>query len=284
MVIPDMSIANRGIYEIGYFRFKKFATPFQIIEGSDFYFKQNTIYQDVVDIYNFDSLLRVFVFEAISHLEISIKSLLNYCLTATHGTHWYLEKNVFLSKFTTGDNKNYKSKYDIFLENLARECSESKDRYVRKYMSEYTEPEFPPSWIIMETISFGTASILYQNIENNNLKRQVSNSFGTEPLFFNTWLNSLSYLRNQCAHHQKISKKTFKFPPKLPKRETLKFFEQLREDSLYNVLCVIQFMLSKINIWCDFSHNIKELISNNPQIDLNELGFPNNWLEEPIWK
>jgi hypothetical protein len=43
-------------------------------------------------------------------------------------------------------------------------------------------------------------------------------------------------------------------------------------------------MLSKIDICCDFSHNIKELIAANPQIDLAELGFPANWLEEHIWQ
>ena len=32
-------------------------------------------------------------------------------------------------------------------------------------------------------------------------------------------------------------------------------------------------VLSKINITCDFSHNIKELIVANPQINLNDLGI-----------
>ena len=58
----------------------------------------------------------------------------------------------------------------------------------------------------------------------------------------------------------------------------------LRSDSLYALICIIQYSLVNLDIKTFFKENILDLLNNNPQIILDNLGFTTNWKEENIWK
>lgn len=286
MVIEDIKTAKENLTNIGYFRFKKFSTKFQIKGDTDDYsFSNNTYFEEIIDNYSFDSQLRIIIFEAIANIEIAYKSVLNYTMTLRSGCHWYLDPTVFKPEFSQNSDENSQSGYDKFLFKLTKECAESSDRFVQKYKFNYSEPELPPSWIVLDIISFGMSSHIYQNILSTDARNEISAMFKINQKFFETWLISLSYIRNQCAHHQKIIEKKVMYPPRMPQRSTNKFIEEEGNDgSLYNVLCVIRNCLRNIKSNSFFKDSLIDLINCNEQIDLKLLGFPDNWRNEEIWQ
>ena len=288
MIIDDLSAAEKQLSHIGYFRFKKFTHPFRITDGrGDYSFINDTFFNGIIDNYQFDGFLRVLVFEAVSHIEVALKSFLNYSMTIRYGTHWYLDSSLFTDRFITPDDRGYESNYERFIANLTKECNESRDHYVNRYKLDFDDPILPPSWMIMEILSFGTTCLLYKNILDTEVRKEIAINFDTIPNIFDSWLLSISYVRNQCAHHQKLIDRTYMFPPRIPQREGKRFltaYAIVQTDSLYAVLCIIQNILLKLSVICHFKEILIDLIDANPQINLGKLGFTKDWENEPIWQ
>lgn len=288
MIIDDIPSAKQHISCIGYFRLKRFMVPFHVPDGKgDYSFIPYTNFYDIIDIYKFDSQLRVIIFEAIANIEVAFKSLLNYTMTIRHGTHWYLNSSLFKPYFATNLDPNYESGYDKFILKLTKDCTESPEIFVRRYKLNFSDPPLPPSWIVMEIMSFGMSCILYQNILDTEDRSEISTQFNINQNIFETWLITMSYVRNQCAHHQKIIERTFMFPPIIPKRDKNRFLaehDKIESDSLYAVLCIIQNSLQNLKIDSLFKDSLVDLIEYNPQVNLTNLGFTENWRDEKIWQ
>ena len=68
----------------------------------------------------------------------------------------------------------------------------------------------------LQVVSFGTLSKLYSNINDQFLeKRAIASCLGLPARnYVESWMTSLSVLRNLCAHHSRIVNRTFDFPLK----------------------------------------------------------------------
>jgi len=49
-------------------------------------------------------------------------------------------------------------------------------------------------------------------------------------------------------------------------------------------ICIIKYFLNIISPNNDLFQKIKTLFANYPEIDLNALGFPQEWENEPLWR
>ena len=78
----------------------------------------------------------------------------------------------------------------------------SKEDFLIEHFAKYDNPSYPPAWKTLEVSSFGTLSKLYCNLADNNLKKQIAREFGLpQHLYLESWIKSLSVLRNCIAHH-----------------------------------------------------------------------------------
>lgn|GEM_PF-2779677 len=288
LIVSNKPDAEHHIFSTGFFRFKRYSSIFHIIDGKgDYTFIKDTHFDFIEGVYHFDSSLRIALFEAIAEIEVAFKSILNFTMTLKHGAHWYLDPAVFKDKFTKDLDFNYESSYDKFIVGLTKECNETRESYIKKYKDYYTDPALPPSWLIMEILPFGTCCKLFQNISEGSTKASICTHFGVDKRIFETWLFTLSYVRNQCAHHHKIVNRIFMFPPILPNRKDHMFLKEGRivdTDSLYAVLCIVRYTLLNLKSKSFFKENVIDLIDNNPQIQLDRLGFTEHWRKEAIWQ
>lgn len=139
----------------------------------------------------------------------------------------------------------------------------------------------------METVSFGTLSKLYQNFSDKAVKKGGAGDFALpHHEFFISWLESLTVLRNFCAHHARIWNRRFAIKPKVPK--TLAGHKWLTDfsfppDKIYPQLCCIAYLLNAIDGKNTFARDIKRLILKFPIIDVAAMGFPKGWKNEPLW-
>jgi abortive infection bacteriophage resistance protein len=47
-------------------------------------------------------------------------------------------------------------------------------------------------------------SVMYSNLKPGREKREIANAFGLADKVFSSWLHSIVYLRNICAHHARL--------------------------------------------------------------------------------
>ena len=138
----------------------------------------------------------------------------------------------------------------------------------------------------LEITSFGTMSILYQNLRPGFPKRDVAAVFGVSDTVFVSWLHTLVYIRNICAHHARLWNRILGIRPMMPKNPRYQFVSMppYGTQRVYFVLAIIRYWLNIIEPGNNFPQEIAQLFSDNPCVHPNALGFPASWQQEALWQ
>ena len=149
----------------------------------------------------------------------------------------------------------------------------------------------PPAWKTVEHTSIGNLSKMYRNL-NNNLKSKkiIAKEFGAvNHTFLPSWLQSITQIRNFCAHHSRLWNRnlpsTVKLLPKPPnpwivdKENVPKQF-----NKLYVHMCLMKYMLNTIQPNNEFTLRLGKLFTKYPNVDPKALDMKPNWQQEPLWK
>lgn len=91
------------------------------------------------------------------------------------------------------------------------EYNRSDEDFIVSFKAKYCN-RFPPSWITLEITSLGTMSILYSNLKGGRCRRQIAKYFGVADTIMVSWLHTITYVRNICAHHSRLWNKTWYNP------------------------------------------------------------------------
>lgn len=291
VIIHDEHTALRYLTHVGYFRLIKYMLLLK--RGAE------TSFDDILNLYRFDTYLRMILFEAVTIIEISAKSVINTVMCNHGGAHWYLETDNFKKKFTdpreitlpnpdpNGEKlfRTIFSYHDEFLLSLERVCDNQEEPFIKSYSNKYKEPKLPPSWMMMDVISFGQISILFKNILPSQQRTQIAGTFNSHDNIFTSWLHCISAVRNYCAHNQNLVGRSIRVEPIMPSRKKNIFLNnpEVNVRKLYAALCCIQYLLNAIEEPPDFKRNLLSGIDHY-EIDLSLLGFTPNWRDEPIWQ
>lgn len=271
--ITDREEASHYLRFIGYYRLSAYGIPFEYggADANNHYFRPNTNFEQILELYIFDRKLRLLIMDAIERIEVALKATISDIASIHHGSHWFLQKEFFDVKFH----------HDSFLEKLKQDIATNKsETLIQQYINNYSDPEFPPSWMIFEMLSLGTVSLIYKFLKSE-LKKEVASLFGVHYSILESWLHSLSYVRNLCAHHSRIWNRIFIIKPKILKEckahiaQDNKFFAQT---------FVIVRLLRKISQNSHWEERLENLLKEYPSIDISMMGFPKNWMGLGIWE
>ena len=241
-------------------------------------FKENTDFDDIMRVYSFDRKLRILLLDIIERIEVAIKAAIsNHMSLALGNPHWYLEETSF-------KNSAYSEELKMKVKDSIAENSEM---FLSHYLSKYTEPDMPPSWMMMELVTLGTVSRIYENIApSNKVREDIARSFKTLTSTLESWLKAMRYLRNLCAHHQRVWNKRLIIQPRLPNRKEYRVLinmdEKVTHKKLYGILSCMLYLLGSINPNSDFRVKLLTLMKDY-SIDPAALGFHVKWKEEEIW-
>lgn len=295
LIIVDLQTAKHWLSHISYFRFKNYSYSFKDYETADGNYLPGTSFEMVRDLYLFDRKLKMIVFAAIENIEISVKTQISNIMSYAHGSHWYLNPDHFISaeerrnmtrnaRFEDDIPKSFN--YEKFLSDIESELANPTELFLQFYKKTY-EPIHPPSWMLMEIITFSTLSIMFENLKPSEEKNAVFENFQLTKKQFISWLHCFSFIRNKCAHHARLVYSPIIFQPSMPQRKSRIFLaeaDQVVSNSLYAVLCCLQYMLNICNEHSTFSRELTRLTEEFPKIDYDRLGFTNHWREERIWR
>lgn len=88
---------------------------------------------------------------------------------------------------------------------------------------------------------FGFLSKLYRNL-SEDVKKHIAKIYYNVPyLYLESWLQTLSNVRNVCAHYGRLYNKKLTFKPRLFKEEVKKFDNRFTFAAIY----IIQRLLTK---------------------------------------
>jgi abortive infection bacteriophage resistance protein len=284
LVIKDEKSAANYLSNISYYRLRAYTFPFQDNENleKDHHFTQNDIcFNDIIDLYCFDRRLRALIFNALEKIEIALRTRFIYGYgTATNNSHWFTDKTLYFDHF------------DFIMEKITEDVNRSDEDFIKHYRQKYTSPDLPPSWMTLETLSFGNLSKLIANLDcKSPIYKRISKSFGLpNPFILENWIYSFSVLRNYCAHHSRIWNRRFHVELKLPYNTAFPFIaremqSKIHTNKLFVVLSAIQYVIKIISPQSDFKNNLLDLIKNGGKLlNIRDMGFPEKWQNCDVWK
>lgn len=301
---------------ISFFRLSIYMRPFQIPNNTDHLFKPNIEFKQIVDLYAFDRELRLLVIDAIERVEVAVRASLSNHMSCKYqndakpnsGSHWYLNRQLFKASYdhqrliSELEEKQAKEvsqlKRDIEKINRSHSTDEvkqqrilqrSKENYPRFYQKSYQTPALIPGWAMTEELTLGSLSHLYQGLVKDADRKAIAKRFNTPHEVLASWLHTLNFVRNCCAHHSRLWNRELAVQPKIPRGELWQLPERLTDSQvqphrrIYIVLLLLAHLMRQTSPDSQWHNRVKELITSHSGIPLFSMGFPENWQTHIFW-
>lgn len=249
--------------------------PFKDLATDEF--ATGTTFENVLDLYLFDREFRLLIFDAIERLEIAFRTQLIYHPALTGGAFWFENTTNFENTFRLNEH----------LAQLDEEVNRSGEVFIDHFFTKYDEENTPPVWMSFEVISLGLLSKFYQNLKFIQAKKEIARHFGlSEPRIFQSWIRSITYVRNICAHHSRLWNRILTNRPTIIRRPSKQWISDTspNNEKIYYFLCCLWYLLQEVNPETKFVEKLKSLFVKYPTTSKDAMGFPNNWKNEAFWQ
>lgn len=251
---------------------KSYLRPFRI-SGSRL-FKTGASFDDAYSLYKFDSELRKLICSELEKIEVSIRTQFSLIMGDESGTYWFEESANFR------DQKRHAG----LLANLEAELRRCDDDAIVDFQRRYSNT-FPPSWITFEVSSFGTLSMMYRCLNAGHARRKLAKIYGLTDTVMESWLHSIVYIRNICAHHSRLWNRKLSINALIPRRTNLPFINIPSDTKrVYYIMSILLYFLQTVNPQNTFASRFKSLLAKYPNVNvLSAMGFPMHWQDEILW-
>ncbi|WP_232467486.1 Abi family protein [Burkholderia ubonensis] len=276
LCIDDRPANIRTLRSIGHFRLLIYMRRFQNPATKQFW--PRTRFSDIVELYDFDRRLRSITMDAVERIEVGLRAALSNPLAIDHGSHWYVERTRF------GDLRNYVR----VLDQIAKECEAKKGLALIHYYETYAKPELPPIWLVCERLSLGALSRVFGALSIHDRKVAGRHVWPEIPdALLVGWLQSLTDLRNACAHHARLwGMKLTVSPPAKPTAKGLTRYapEMTRPDTFYARATMMKALLDPLGYGGEWREALRNALSGCRHVEpAAHLGFPSDWQATPAW-
>lgn len=291
LIVLDESRTISYLQQISYYRLSAYFLPYQSIKDT---FDKGTTFHQIIQTYAFDRELRLLVFDCIERIEVAIRTQFIYQM-ATHynNSHWQDDKNIFVTPYYNSVG-NTVDPYSDFQNIISKAKTHRKPEvFIKHYTNCYDNPSNPPSWMCFELLTIGELSNLYRGLRNNDDKKRIADFFKLHPTVFQSWLHSLTYVRNICAHHARLWNKDLAVEPMLLRKAKSHWISSRYNNNkrTFYFICVLKYLLDSANDNNSLALKLGELFNKYPTVPIQYLGIPSdgkgsllNWRMEPLFK
>lgn len=261
LIIEDESLARDFLNDVSYFRFIK-AYSLGLKPKNENYYEGITFNQ-LQELYLFNANFRQLLFCEIEYIEVNLRCRIANFFSSKYGVLAYKEKSNF-------SNENY---HTIFLNEIQHEIRRnSRAPFIKNFQSNYEDGEIP-FYALVEIFSFGTLSKFYKNMKNED-KKEIASSFGTPYPYLESWIESLSYVRNLCAHYGRLYNAKLTKTPILYRHDSK---NGVHNNRIFGVLVCMKYLLSIQKGWNSFVNALNSLFYKYPHVKKETMGFPDDW-------
>ena len=259
-------------------------------ENSQDKFKKGTTLKEIYSLYYFDKRLREIFLRYILQFEANIKALIAYYFPAAHKENHYL----IYTNFDTTKKDSGKNITDLISKvqyQIADRCS---DPSISHYLNNYG---YIPLWVLNGILTLGITSKFYSLMLQPE-RQQISKTFHLSDNELENILFYISYIRNFCAHGNRLycfrSKRpltdtTLHQKYSIPKSNNNEYLYGKRD--LFAAVIGLRLVLPEKEYRRfieELDIAIKKLISRlntiSEQDILSSMGFPNDWKAKSVMK
>jgi abortive infection bacteriophage resistance protein len=287
MLIRDEARVEKILEFNNYYRLSAYWYPYRIMAKGERIdkFNPNTSFDDVYKLYQFDCNLRQSCFQVLSRIEISLKSIIGYEIGKIDPL-----AHLDLLKLNPDASAKVRDWHFYFLKRFDKHLQDSKNEdcvihHNKKYGGKI------PVWGAVEIMDWGSLSRLFTCC-SSDIKQSVIGHYDDELTIglFESWISSLNYFRNLCAHESRIWNRFIKTKPKVPNYELLTTFGdfaplKLDYTKIFLLLSIVQFFIRIVDK--KQSNVITNQLSSFPTdigLSLSMAGFPENWQSLKLWR
>lgn len=293
LVVTDSDRTIRYLRHVGYYRMSPYLIPFRAVRTAED-LRDGTTFDQVLDLYVFDRKLRLLVMDAIERIEVSVRSSLTDHMSVQHDDpFWYVEADHFrdaskhrqlLAMIRRSCDDRLASSPELAVGDLAHASA------LEHYLTTYGEPELPPSWLMVETLTLGQLSSLVSNLRRASDVARVARPLGlTGPLLM-SWLRTYVRVRNVCAHHGRLWNVGLGVYPAIPTSPSVEWLADVealsspvRRKRLYPVLVSLQSVLCVVSPRSSWARRLSALLDQHPEVPLAGMGIPPDWRSDRFW-
>ncbi|MFT5207799.1 MAG: abortive infection bacteriophage resistance protein, partial [Candidatus Omnitrophota bacterium] len=115
-------------------------------------------------------------------------------------------------------------------------------------------------------------------------KQQIAATFNIHREVFRTWIHSMVYIRNICAHHSRLWNKQLAIRPDIPEKdEVWKSLFPEPNNRVFTFLTIMNYCLINIGSTGNFKTRLQTLLKENPLSNVHSMGFDADWDKHKLW-
>lgn len=276
LIIKDINQAEFCLQHYNYYRLRGYWYPFEQ-NTTTHQFRPNVTFDDVLNLYLFDRNLRLLLLEAISRVEVSVRSQWAYHFSANpFGAFGYLKPQ-------------HNRRADWLQRNIASlqaEVSRSSEVFIMHFRQKYTSEPYPPIWMSAEIMSFGLFSRWLKNLKPTFVVKKIAKPYGLDKSMLPGVIEHLVYIRNLCAHHSRVWNRDLNIRMPFPRTKPPQLHRSInraKSRKVYNTLVMLAHLDNVIESSASWTVRLVELLDRY-QPDHVAMGFPADWRSRPIWQ
>jgi abortive infection bacteriophage resistance protein len=276
LIVQDETVARHYLEHLNYYRLSDYWIPY-IKDSQTHQFHGGTTFEHILNLYIFDRELRLLILDAIERIEVSIRSKWAYHLGKIHGSHAHLNPTLFVN--------NKKWVHTDAVAKLEKEVGKSREDSIVHFRQTYDE-SLPPLWALVEIMTIGELSHWFGNLKYRQDRNAVARTYDMDETNIASFLHHLTLIRNKCAHHSRLWNRDFTFTLKLPHNRPAVVVSSVNKNATRKIYNTLVLMIYLLDIISPEHHWRKRFLSLATQhtIDLQQMGFPVDYQNLPLWK
>ena len=214
---------------LNFYRFDGYCRRYYDENSKKHRFISNASFMKIQDDYYADKQIRLVTFEIIQDFEISLRSQFVDVLGSKYGIYPYKQE------YYHTNNEEWKKLYkDHFL----KAVNNSNEAYIKNFLRNYSDA-LPPIWMMVELLSLGELSKIYMVYLKDEDRNEIANRYMLSATAMESWIHSLSVLRNKCALHAKLIDTSSTVPVIIPRRWKIDRYGSLMQTMNPRSLCIL---------------------------------------------
>ncbi len=262
LTIENESFAVDFLNDVSYFRFiKAYSLGLKPKNGS---YYDGVTFEQLVELYLFNANFRQLLFAQIEKVEINLRCRVSNYFSSTYGVLGYENSANFA-------DANF---HTAFLADINNEINRNKRApFIKNFQNNYENGDIP-FYALVEIFSFGTLSKFFKNMKNAD-KKIIANTYEITYTYFESWIESIAYVRNICAHYGRLYNAKLTKTPKLYQQDRNLGITNTR---IFGILVCLKHILPPDRHWIEFVDTIELLFEKYPHVEKVTMGFPTNWM------
>ncbi|MBX7246629.1 MAG: Abi family protein [Candidatus Sumerlaeaceae bacterium] len=268
---------------VSYYRLSGYWFPYKQPDDN---FRPGTTFQQVWRTYVFDRRLRLLVLDPIERMEVALRSRIIDRMTCAAGPFAHCDPGNFAPTMIGATrNPKFKSIHDEFMAQLEDSAKRSNELFVKHFRAKYISETDLPFWMAGETMTFGMVLTCFRHLKTP-MQKEIAWDFGIPAAVLSSWLLTINYVRNLCAHHCRFWNRDLAVKPMIPNHRSLPGWHKpgtIPNKRAFAVLTLLKHLLKHTAPNSRWQLRLRELLDEFNDQPIGQMGFIKDWEQCPIW-